>query len=199
MDRAVFHLGLVDLAVDRTGAQEFGVVAGGDDLAVVEDQDLVGVQNRADPLGDDEPGLAMLSLGEASLNSRLGFHVDRAGAVVEDQHGWIDEHGAGDRDALLLATGEVHAALTDDGVVAVRKAIDEVVGLSDSGRLAHLGVAGGRSSVANVVANRAAEEHCLLQGNADVRAEDALVQVAHVDAVDCSPSPPWRRRIGESG
>ena len=56
---------------------------------------------------------------ERLLDGALGLHVERAGGLVEDEHGRVAQDRARDRDALLLAAGEAVAALADDGVVAV--------------------------------------------------------------------------------
>ena len=64
---------------------------------------------------------------ERLLDRRLGAAVERAGRLVEDQDRRVLEQGAGDGDALLLAAGELEAALADHRLVAVGQLHDEGV------------------------------------------------------------------------
>ena len=70
-------------------------------------------------------------LVEGGLDGALGLVVQRAGGLVEHQDRRVAQQRAGDREPLLLATGEPVAAGADDGVVAVGQRRDQVV---DPGR-----------------------------------------------------------------
>ena len=59
---------------------------------------------------------------ERRLDFALGVDVERRGRLVEDQDRRRLQDGAGDGDALLLAAGELQAALADLGGVAVGQA-----------------------------------------------------------------------------
>ena len=83
----------------------------GRDVVVVEDDYLVGVADGADALGDDDDGGVLQVLGEGAAYLGLGGGVDRGGGVVEYEYRGVPEHGAGDAEPLLLAAGDVHAAL----------------------------------------------------------------------------------------
>jgi hypothetical protein len=56
---------------------------------------------------------------ERVLNFALGVAVERRGRLVEHEDRRALEDGAGDGDALLLAAGELQAALADLRVVAL--------------------------------------------------------------------------------
>ena len=77
--------------------------------ALVQEADLVGDLAREAHLvgGDDhrQPGLLELGQQREDLADELG--VERAGHLVEQHHGGLADEGAGDRDALLLAAGEL--------------------------------------------------------------------------------------------
>ena len=64
---------------------------------------------------------------ELGLDRLLGARVERGGRLVEDQDARIFQQRARDRHALLLAAGELEAALADLGFVLLRKRFDEVV------------------------------------------------------------------------
>ncbi len=78
------------------------------DLAVVEHQDFIGVHHRGQPVGDDQRRAVLGYLLQGALDFAFGVGVERRGRFVEQQNRWILENGAGDSDALLLATGELH-------------------------------------------------------------------------------------------
>ena len=80
------------------------------DAALVEHRDAVGdgvrlllVVGDVDR-GDAELALQQLELG-AHLDAQLGVEVGQR--LVEQQHLGLDHDGAGERDALLLAAGEL--------------------------------------------------------------------------------------------
>ena len=102
-----------------------------DDPAPVQDEDLVGLLDGPEAVGDDERGAPLDQLGQGLLDQVLGLHVHRRGRVVQDEDARVEQQGARDGDALLLAAGEGHAALADPGVVAVGQRRDEVVDLGD--------------------------------------------------------------------
>ena len=88
----------------------------------IDHDDLVGLQDRADALRHDEAGVPIMLRFQRVLDLRLGLHVDRAGAVVQDQDLRARQQRAGDGEALLLPAREVDAALLDVRVVAVAAA-----------------------------------------------------------------------------
>ena len=96
----------------------------------------------------------------------------------------ILEERAGDGDALLLAAGEHHAALADDGVVASGKLGDEVVDQRGAGGGFDLGLRRAGAAEADVLGDGAGEHHRLLLDIGKARAEVGGVEVADVDAVD---------------
>ena len=61
------------------------MIAALDDVAVVEHQDLVGIDDRRQAMGDDQGGAVGGDLGEARLDLALGLGVERRGRLVEDQ------------------------------------------------------------------------------------------------------------------
>src|SRR4051794_14563909 len=105
---SMLHLGFIDLAVDRAGVHQVLMRAFSNDTPIVQDQDLVGGQHGADPLSDDKAGLASVLLYQCRLDTGISLHVDRAGAVVEDQYRWRRTPGAHQRasngDTLFLSS-----------------------------------------------------------------------------------------------
>ena len=71
--------------VDAAARKQLAVVAALDDAAGFEHQDLVGVDDRRQPVRDDQRGAVGRDLGEARLDLALGLGVERRGRLVEDQ------------------------------------------------------------------------------------------------------------------
>ena len=55
------------------------------DAALVEDEDLVGVDDGRQAVGDDDGRAAGGDVAQGLLDRRLGAAVERAGRLVEDQ------------------------------------------------------------------------------------------------------------------
>jgi hypothetical protein len=81
-----------------------------DNPALFEHQDDVGPLHGGKPVGDDERCPADHELVQRLLDKSFAFGVEGRGRLVEDQDLRVFEDGAGDGDALSLATGEFGAA-----------------------------------------------------------------------------------------
>ena len=64
---------------------------------------------------------------ERGLHHALALGIERAGRLVEQQQRRVLQDRAGDRDALALAARQAHAALAEEGAVALGQRADEVV------------------------------------------------------------------------
>ena len=109
-----------------------------------------------------------------SSASWMSFSVWLSSAEVASSStriGGAFQDGAGDGDALLLAAGQLEAALADLGVVALRRRADEAVDLGVLRRFLDLGVARVPAAVADVVAHGVVEQHGVLRNHADVVAQ----------------------------
>ena len=122
------------------------------------------------------------SFSRALAHQDLAFVVQCAGGLVQDQDGRVLQEDAGDGDALLLATGELDAALTDVGVEAVLQGKDEPLGTGQTGRFDDLLAGGTGLAVGDVVRHRAAEQIHVLLDDADV-----LAQALEGDVLDVLP------------
>ena len=93
------------------------------------------------------------------------------------------EHGPGDTQPLLLAAGDVGAALSHLGVEAVGEGHDEVVGLGVLGRLDHLLLGGVGPAPQEVLPDGAGEEDVVLEHHTDALAQLLQGVVPHVHPV----------------
>ena len=108
---------------------------------------------------DTRSSASWMSLSVWLSSAEVASSSSRIGGAFED--------GAGDGDALLLAAGELQAALADLGLVAVRRQPDEAVDLREPRRLLDLGVGRVPAAVADVVADGVVEQHGVLRHHAD--------------------------------
>ena len=97
--------------------------------ALIEDQDLVGVEHRGDALcHDDDGGVAGLRL-QGTAQGHVGLVVQGGEAVVKQIDARRFCNGARNGKALFLPAGDVGAALRDGAVVAFGLGVDELGGL----------------------------------------------------------------------
>ena len=104
-------------------------------------------------MGDHQGGAIPGDAVEGVLDVLFGVAVERRGRLVQQQDRRPLQDGAGDGDALLLAAGQLEAALADFGVVAFRRRLDEGIDLGvRRGRL-DLGIARVPAATTDVVAH----------------------------------------------
>ncbi len=121
---------LVQPGVFAVGGEQGAVGAAFEDAAVVDDQDAVGPQDRAEPMRDDERGAAFEQLFERALHELLGGRVDGAGGFVQEEDARVGQEGARETDELTLAESRragIGAALADLRGEAVGQRDDCVV------------------------------------------------------------------------
>ena len=78
-----------------------------DHLPCLQHDDFVGIDNRREPVRDDDGGAPFGNAVERRLNFAFGSAVERAGRLVEDQHWRIFQQCPGNGHALLFAAGQL--------------------------------------------------------------------------------------------
>src|SRR5688500_12767076 len=149
------------------------------DPALIEDDDLVGVDHGRQAVGDDDAGAARRDVVQRLLDRRLGAAVEGAGRLVEDQDRRGLEQGAGDGDALLLAARQLETALADLRLVAVGQAGGAIVDRRAPRRRLDLRLAGAVPAIADVVADAVVEQNAVLRDDADRGAQARLGDAAY--------------------
>ena len=90
------------------------VIADFGDAAFLEDNDAIGLAERADPVRDRDSGSTLDQDIERFLNLSFGFRVDRRGGFVEDEDPRIGEQGSRDGDTLTLTSRQGLSAFAND-------------------------------------------------------------------------------------
>jgi hypothetical protein len=101
--RLAGELGPVQVGVQPPGREQFVVLAALADPAAVNDQDLVGLLDGGQPVGDDQRGPAGQGRGERMLDGDLRLGVEMRGGLVEQHDGRSLEQQPGQGDPLFLA------------------------------------------------------------------------------------------------
>ena len=137
--------------------------------------------------------------GEALLDQPLALAVEVAGGLVEDEDPGVGQHGAGDGQALALAAAEPHAALADQGVVAVGQAVDELGGVGGLGGVGDRASGGPAVAVGDVLGDRAVEEEDVLLDDPQQPAVALDLDLAEVGRRRAGSRRWSGRRTGRSG
>src|SRR5215207_3449822 len=166
--RVVGVLEFVEAPVEVTAREELLVRAALAQLAVVEDEYLVGALDGREAVRDDDGGAVAQHALDGLLDELLGLGVDGAGRLVEDEERRVEGERAGERDELLLADRETGAALAHLGVEAFGQALDEAVGVHLARGPADALVRHVPAAEADVALDRPAEEEHVLQDDGEV-------------------------------
>mmetsp|Transcript_11910 Transcript_11910/g.32911 ORF Transcript_11910/g.32911 Transcript_11910/m.32911 type:complete len:241 (-) Transcript_11910:1854-2576(-) len=156
--------------------------------ALVHDADLVGVYDRAQPVGHQNDRilvlLALQELIDGLLHEGLALRVEGARCLVQQKELGLAKHHPGDGNPLLLATAQPDAPLPNSRLVSAREARDEIVGIGSLARCDEvlLGVLSLLAAVQNVLLNRFGE-HLGLLGDVP----HVLVESLQVEALQLPP------------
>src|SRR4029077_9728459 len=155
-----------------------------DQAAVLERNDAIQRPHGREPMRDDQNRPPLCDLLHVLLDDTLALIVEGARRLIEDQNARVGDERAGNGDALSLATREGRAALADDRVVAFGQLEDEFVRprkacRRDDALHRHRWV-GER----DILADRAVEQHVLLQDDANLAAQPGRVDHGEIHAVD---------------
>ena len=81
------------------------MVAGLNDAPLVDNQDLIGVTNGIEPVGNDQQGLAPAQLGDGLLDVALIVGVHAGSGLIQNDDGSILQNAASNGDPLPLSAG----------------------------------------------------------------------------------------------
>lgn len=127
---------VVNAFIDAVFLRERFVRAALHDATLIHDNNLVGIHDGRDAVGDQNRCAAHVFV-DGFANLRVGFHIHGGKRVIENFDRRVLHEHTGDGDALFLTAGDRHAALADLRIVAFGKAVDGVVDDGKAGILAH--------------------------------------------------------------
>ena len=124
---ALCGLGAHQPAIGAVAADQLGMPAAFDDMALVEDEDAVGADDARQPVREDQGRASCRQAVDRLLDHRLVLRVHRGERFVENEDRRIPQQRPGDRQALALAARQQDPALADHRVVTLRQQRDELV------------------------------------------------------------------------
>ena len=152
--------------------------------AVFHDDDAVGGSDGREAVGDHEDGPCTGKAREGFLDFCFAFGVEGGGGLVQQQDRRIAQDGAGERDALALAAGEVSAHLAGGRVIAAWHREDELMRVGGSGGRLDFGAAGVKAPKRDVAGDRVVKQRRVLRDERHVAAQALAGHVAHIETVD---------------
>ena len=184
LDRQSFELTHIEMMEKSFCFQQLLVRALLDDLAIVDDDDLVRIADRGQAMGNDETGAAFHQAQQRFLDARFGARVHAGGGFVEDEDARVGQDGAGDGQQLALSLAEVAGALREFGLVALRQLADEVIGVRQFGGFDTLLVGRVEAAVADVLHDGIRKQEGILQDDPQLLAQISFGDLADVASVD---------------
>ena len=156
-----------------------------DDAPLIEHPQAIHGRNGREPVRNRNHRLALHEPVQTFLDGRLDFAIQRAGGLVQQQNRRVLEHDACNSDALALAAGKLHAALTHLRVIAgtalaVAQFKDEVVRLGPARSFDHLLFTGFGTAVEDVFTDCAMQQGRVLRDHANGLAQAFLRDLANV-------------------
>ena len=111
-------------------------------VTMLHHNDLSGILNCAESVGDDDDGLlATLDEGvDSFLHLMLTLSVQSGSCFIEEQNLGLTDEGSCDGDTLLLSTGKLDTTLSNNSIINIREQIsivDEVVGARFTASIVH--------------------------------------------------------------
>ena len=100
---------------------------------MVDDDDVVGVADRAQTMGDDDGRPAFHESIQGSLDDFFTFRIEGGRRFIEDENAGIFENSPGDGNALALTAGQGVAPIADEGVIAAGQSHNKFVGIGSLG------------------------------------------------------------------
>ncbi len=160
-------LGLVQPRVDPSFPQQIFVGPDLGDSSILENHNPVRVNDRGEPMPDDDHRPALCKLAQGVLDERFGLRVDVRCRLIENEDARILQEDACNRDPLPLAYGEGDSTLANLRVIPLRQAHDEIVGICGLRRSHDVLLGSVYVAVQDILSNRSGEEDRLLQDEAD--------------------------------
>ena len=175
---------LIYLTVDGAGLKQLFVSSLVGDLAVIHNQDQVGILHRGDALRNNDLGCGGNVGLKAGANERIGLGIYRTGRVVENENFGLLKQRTCNAKALLLSTGDVGASLLDHAIVAIGEGANKLVCLRQAASLFNLLVGCIGVTPTQIILNAARKQKVLLQNDRYAVAQTLNRILTHVNTAN---------------
>lgn len=153
-----------------------------DNTAILYHQNLIGVLDGSQPVGDGEDCFPLCQSGQSLLDQVFILRVYAGGRFIKDDDRGVLQNGPGDGDALLLSSGEGRAAFSNHGVIAVRQGRDEVMAARSFCGSYYLLMGGIGAAEFDIVLHTVLEEIHILKDHGDISQQAFAGKFFHIVA-----------------
>src|SRR5699024_2297822 len=151
--------------------------------SVIQDNDLLSVQDRTDPLRHDQDRTVFCPLLHCFPQGHVSLKVKGGEAVVKDKHFRMLCNRSGYGQPLLLTAGYIGAALCDMAVITFGLRVNELCRLRDLCRLDHLALASVRIAEHDIRSDIAGKQKPLLWNISELLPQFMLGHIADINPV----------------
>src|SRR5713101_5551189 len=155
-----------------------------DDMSVVHDNDSIDAMDGGEAMRNDDRRPPFREIVQCLTNLDLGLRVDIGCGLIEHDDRRVLQDHTGYRYTLPLSDGELDAALSDPGIVPVRKSHDKVMRTGHLRRRLNLVLPGHEVTVQNILSHRAIEQEWLLLNQPDLTSKKGQRQFADIVPID---------------
>src|SRR5215510_3581870 len=159
-----------------------------DDAPVLQHHDLVGIADGREAVGNHNGGTSLQDALQGTLDEHFRVRIDIRCGLVQDENTGVANNGAGKAEQLPLTNAQVHAALGEGRIIALRQCHDKVVRPHRLGGGDHVRIAGGGAGVADVLLNGPGKQVGFLEDHAHLAYQRLALHVPDVKAVDHDPA-----------
>ncbi len=159
---------IIELLIESSGMDKFGMIALFHQSSLVEDKDAIGIGRARKPVGDADGGSASGGSGQCFLYLRFRVWVESARSFIKDQNSWISKQRPRNRQPLPLAPTHADPPFSENCVEARRQAADVLIELGGLRRRRYICVGRAWSPDCNVVPHGGVEEECVLEHDTDL-------------------------------
>src|SRR5690554_4777451 len=159
------------------------------DGALFQNDNLVGVFQRGDAVGNDDYRLPRENTAQVLEDGFLCFRIHRGEAVIQNQNLRFLDQSPGQSDALFLSPREGNAPFAHDGIKLLGELHDVIIDLSKSRVFHHPLPAAARVGKINVLSDGGGKQETFLGNVTDVSAQDIQGDILDIYAVQLDHSP----------
>ena len=155
----------------------------GGDAAAFQDDDQVGVLDRAEAVGDGKGGSPLEQAVDGFLDQPFAGGIQIAGGFIKYEDAWIGKECSGNGQSLALPSREPDASFTNEGVKLIRERFDELHRIGRFSGKAELLVIGASPCEGDILADRAFEEKHILFDDAQQAPVFLELDISNIHAI----------------
>ena len=192
-----------EAAVEPVNSHQLVMGALLNDLAVIDNKNLVGMAHGFQPVGDHDDRLIVGQFCNGLHQLLFIFGVNIGSGLIQNDDGCVLHNRPRNGNSLPLTAGERRTAFADDGVKAVRQCHDKVVAADFFRSGLHLLQGGIGLSKADIVGNGVREQIGPLKHKGKIADETVIAVFPHIPSAKAHAAalhvPEPRHEIAQRG